>query len=419
MTKHRPFKSPFVKDFELVEQRDGNIRRYPHTEQLPRILQAVKKEFYSQLPRHWAQVDRSASDRDKYRLRILMRAFSIHFNAFRTDELGCFSIYDADLVPQLAVVQKITEHTMRGAVHTFSFYTGPGFHQELYLAGRRLRFSDHCIRRFFQRIPQAFGDTLTQFLNTFFCKPYMILNCNYSTAFAFFAWDESLLIFPFHDDGSEFVVLTTLSAKETKSLRPSLPVHFVNLGFGPTFTGPLILRENLREAMERMVYQWARGVKGAAFRHRKQWPSWAQCASSYLKSFGGINTEPGMRLEFCGGVTGPCGIKIDAGQTELYDEVKDYERVCPGHDWQLLVAQRDSPGYLFGKSKLSIPYHYNPDRVMVDTGWLDDRFMEALNLHTSTIPVGGGNTPAEPLGIVTNFQLLPELATPKFEYLKR
>src|SRR5689334_10740737 len=40
-TKHNPFQSIYRENFEVVEQRRGKVRWYPHTEQLPVLLRAL------------------------------------------------------------------------------------------------------------------------------------------------------------------------------------------------------------------------------------------------------------------------------------------------------------------------------------------------------------------------------------------
>ena len=39
--KHEPFQSIFRPDFEVVEERQGRVRLYPHTAQLPLLHRAL------------------------------------------------------------------------------------------------------------------------------------------------------------------------------------------------------------------------------------------------------------------------------------------------------------------------------------------------------------------------------------------
>jgi len=55
--KHLPFESIYRQDFQVVEQRQGNVTLYPHTDQLPVLLRALNLEFYGALPDRVARVD--------------------------------------------------------------------------------------------------------------------------------------------------------------------------------------------------------------------------------------------------------------------------------------------------------------------------------------------------------------------------
>ncbi len=58
MPKHVPFASIYRPRFEVVEERRGNVSRYPHTEQLPLLLRALNLEFYTPLPGHIARTNK-------------------------------------------------------------------------------------------------------------------------------------------------------------------------------------------------------------------------------------------------------------------------------------------------------------------------------------------------------------------------
>ena len=45
MTSYLPFNSKYLPDFQVVEEREGNISRFPHTDQLPKLLRALNLEF--------------------------------------------------------------------------------------------------------------------------------------------------------------------------------------------------------------------------------------------------------------------------------------------------------------------------------------------------------------------------------------
>jgi hypothetical protein len=62
MKKYLPFDSSYLANFQVVEQREGNISRFPHTDQLPVLLRALNNEFRSGLPDRIARVDHRAND---------------------------------------------------------------------------------------------------------------------------------------------------------------------------------------------------------------------------------------------------------------------------------------------------------------------------------------------------------------------
>jgi hypothetical protein len=61
MTNYLPFNSIYLPDFHVVEDWDGNISRFPHTAQLPKLCRALNLEFRSGLPDKIARVDHRAN----------------------------------------------------------------------------------------------------------------------------------------------------------------------------------------------------------------------------------------------------------------------------------------------------------------------------------------------------------------------
>jgi len=68
--KHLPFDSIYRSNCEVVEERHGHRRLYPHTEQLPVLLRALNLEFYGGLPGRIARVDRRGDGFHKLMLRL-------------------------------------------------------------------------------------------------------------------------------------------------------------------------------------------------------------------------------------------------------------------------------------------------------------------------------------------------------------
>src|SRR3954465_9004205 len=101
--KHIPFQSIFRQEFEVVEQRQGNIRLYPHTSQLPILLRALNLEFYTALPDRIARVDHRGDGFHKIVLRHAALMFCSYLNGSRKDELRLFALPNPSLVTKVAI----------------------------------------------------------------------------------------------------------------------------------------------------------------------------------------------------------------------------------------------------------------------------------------------------------------------------
>jgi hypothetical protein len=85
--KHLPFQSIYRSDFEVVEDRHGKVRLFPHTGQLPVLHRALNLEFLGPLPGRIARVDRRADDLHKIQLRTAALLYASTVNASRPDAL--------------------------------------------------------------------------------------------------------------------------------------------------------------------------------------------------------------------------------------------------------------------------------------------------------------------------------------------
>ena len=146
--QHAPFQSLYRDNFQVVEERRGKIRLYPHTEQLSVLLNALNSEFYSRLPPRIARVDHRADGFHKITLKHSAIMFCGFINGTRADELRLYALPDPDLVYRLTVVQQLSENARQGVSHRFRFYGGEDFFPEIHLSGKRLVFTDHVLQRF-------------------------------------------------------------------------------------------------------------------------------------------------------------------------------------------------------------------------------------------------------------------------------
>src|ERR1035437_957301 len=155
--KHNPFQSNYREEFEVVEQKIGNVTLYPHTDQLPQLHRALNLEFLGPLPGRIARVDKRADDFHKILLRRAALMYCSVLNDARSDQLRLYAMPDADRVTRLAIAQQITESTPLGRVHRFRFYGPDGFFPEVRLSGKRVPCGGPAAHLFSGPFPTAGG----------------------------------------------------------------------------------------------------------------------------------------------------------------------------------------------------------------------------------------------------------------------
>jgi hypothetical protein len=237
--KHNPFKSDYRLNFEVVEERLENVSIYPHREQLPVLLRALNQDFAATLPARIARVDERANDFEKLQRLVAVDYFCHFVNASRSDGLQLFNLLDLNRVAQVAIVQQVTMHTPRGPLHHFRFYAGEQFNTEIYCSGRRLRFTDHALKRFTSRTPGRFGDDLKSFLVAVYEWPLIALPCGRGTALVT-RFEDSVIAMPFEQQGEYIVVLSCLTIHEIHSLRCGFPAYPFCFHYRPDYRVPRV-----------------------------------------------------------------------------------------------------------------------------------------------------------------------------------
>jgi hypothetical protein len=235
--KHLPFQSPYRQAFEVVEQRQGPLRLYPHTDQLPLVLRALNLEFYGGLPGYIARVDERGDGFHKILLKEAAGGFCSLVNGSRKDELRLFSLLDPDLVCRVTIVQQMTCDTSRGPIHSFRFYGGEDFFPEIYLAGKRVLFTDHVLQRFSSRVANPLGADLTFLLMTFFGSPPVSMGVGKGRAFICIHWD-TVVAFTYNETDEEILLTTCLTINEINSLTLDMPPRVLHMHYGPAYTRP-------------------------------------------------------------------------------------------------------------------------------------------------------------------------------------
>jgi hypothetical protein len=164
--KHTTFQSSYKPEFDVVEQREGRLRLYPHTEQLPTLLRALNLEFYGGLPARLARLDARGTGFDKIVLRHAALMYCACINAARKDSLRLVALPDHDLVTRITIAQRITEE------------------------------ADHVLKRFDQRVPTHIGEDLTFFLLAFYDCPVISMPIRPGRALIILR-DKDILGFPY------------------------------------------------------------------------------------------------------------------------------------------------------------------------------------------------------------------------------
>ena len=307
--KHEPFQSIFRPDFEVVEERQGHCRLYPHTAQLPLLHRALNLEFLGALPGHIARVDKRADGFHKIMLRRAALMFTGLINDARTDQLRLYAMPDADRVTRLAIAQQITENTPLGRVHRFRFYGPDGFFPEVRLSGKRIAFAEHVLQRFTERVPNAVGTDVTNLLLAFYGNNIIGLPVGPGRAFIM-AYHDSILGFTYKETEDEYFLTTCLTVNEMSSLREETPVRAYDFHYGEAFTEPADRKEPIK-AMKDYIEIWrqrtpfsddALKTKAAAKEKRLPWSRLAQRIRDIILIEG---HGPGSEIEFVDYIPGP------------------------------------------------------------------------------------------------------------------
>jgi hypothetical protein len=308
--KHIPFQSIYREQFEVVEQKLGNVSLYPHTDQLPILHRALNLEFLGPLPPRIARVDKRADAFHKIMRYTAAFMYCLNINRARADRLRLYSLPDADLVIQVTVVQQISEDTPLGRTHRFRFYGPDGFLPEIRLSGKRIAFADHVLQRFTERVPYRVGEDLTNLLMAFFGCELISLPVGPGRAFITH-FDGSILAFTFKETDDEYFITTCLTVNEMNSLREETPVRAYNFHYGETFTPPAERTTDPVADMHEAYRLWQERApfKGNFAPQRrpaqKPEPNWSAVAQRIREIALVDGHGPGSHIEFRDYIPGP------------------------------------------------------------------------------------------------------------------
>ncbi len=340
--KHELFQSIYRPDFEVVEERQGRLRCYPHTEQLPRLHRALNLEFRNALPDHMARTDKRGNGFQKNLLKHAGQAFCNIFNATRTDGLHLQALPDADLVTRLVVVQQITEETRRGALHRFKYFGGVDFQPDIRISGKPLVFTDHVLERFSTRVPKRLGENLGMLLLSFFNSPIIALPVGPGLAFILL-YQGTILAFPFELEQDELLFKTCLTIQEMNNLERQVPPLAFNVHYGPAYAVPRIRHWFPAMWVEDFYTKWERKVPmPSAMPDLVAGMRWHRVAHlikdlEVMKGHG-----PGTTFSFLDHIPGPYTMEFPPARPEQQvDERQMHKNILPENDWDLAFDHRD------------------------------------------------------------------------------
>lgn len=341
--KQVPFDSTLRPNFAVVEQRQGAVSYFPHTDQLPVLHRALNLDFRGALPSGIAKVNVTSDGWRKVLLGSAVEFFAHLVNGGRQDGLTLFRLHDRNLLAHIAVVQQVTENTRLGPCHRFKFYAGTDFAPEIYLSGKEIIFAQHALERFNERVPHIAGEALSAFLLHFLSGQFVAAPVNGGRAFLMPADNEGgFIAFPFKESESEFFITTCLTMKEIHDLVLELPTQGFNFHYDRPFTAPKVRHWNVVKRASDFCEAWDR-KHVVRFRARSiADKNWYRAASFLKKIMTDQGHGPGSQIYFLDDLPGPSMADYKPGATPgRWDELVEYQRVAPKYDWAKILAERD------------------------------------------------------------------------------
>ncbi len=355
MKKCFSFNSKYLPNFHVVEQREGNLRKLPHTDQLPKLLEALKKEFRDGIPDKIARVDYRSNGFMKIQRFFAAMLFCSHLNRARQDNLRLFALTDRNLVTGISIVQHITQQDDGAPIHRFKFYGGGTLFLDFHLNGRRIAFANHTIERFSERLPNAAGTDLTNLFKVVFGSPAVLMLCNETPCFVY-GCDKSIIALPVRDSDTdnEFFFPTCLSINEINKLEMLTPTPAYALHYESDYTMPTVRNWNPIEKAAACFDVWTRKVQPSPPPPtRADNMSWSDMGHKITDVAKDQGHGEGSQIVFFDQTPGPCTIKLVPGNQELrYTDLDWLEKNCPGKDWKQIIARVKTENPLwFGGAK--------------------------------------------------------------------
>ena len=343
-TKCWPFESAYLQDFIVLEEHDGNVCKFPHTNLLPKLLRALNLEFHAHLPQKVASADARASDYVKLFRHTAAILYCGYINQARPDKIRLQALLDRNRVSRISIVQQSTEDQAKGPLHRFKFYAGQDFFTEVHVNGRRIVVAEHVLKRFSERIPNPAGTDLTVFLDLLFTSPALLMQCGDSAALVY-PNGKSIIAFPVwpSDSDPEYFLATCLTGQQINDLKCiEIPVAYTP-HYDPVCEEPEVRNWNPVLAQVALYLLWKKQVsmQQAETPQIKEmtWAAGAMQIKDFLEKQGhGI----GSKFLFRDNIFGPSTVKLRPTEQEPRHAVLDeLKKLQPQTDWaQMMMNQK-------------------------------------------------------------------------------
>lgn len=239
MIRHWPFASPYLRDFEVLEERREGRRLFPRTDQLPVLSKAINREFEQGLTTRLANTDERANTWRKLQLSEAVQGFCSIINAARPDHLHVCPYHTPTLLTRVAVVQHISETGPDGLAHRFRFFADDDFLPDVFLAGKPMAFASHAIDRYAERALRTAFHPLAVFLYHFFATAKLPVLLNGNRPAVAFLNGGSMVAMPYKENSDEYFFLTTLGPEQINALSVPDPLPPMHLHYGPAYNPPV------------------------------------------------------------------------------------------------------------------------------------------------------------------------------------
>jgi hypothetical protein len=314
-----------MRHLDLVEERQGSTRLFPHTKQLPCLYNAIKHEFLSGISSRLARTDHRADPYRKFMLSHVMEGFCMLFNNGRANGLVAFPYFTRQGVAQLTIVQEISQSGALGKIHRYRFFDGKQFLPSVHLSGKPVAFTTHVLDRFRQRAAKVAHVNFGELLRVMFTVPVLGLRANgHGMALAPEFWS---LAFPFLEHDTEILFTTCLTDNELRELTPLEPPRLLMFHYGQEYQVPRSRKctaTGVREITASYVAQWRQCQIDTynSMPARAEWfRGWSLLAKSHywhsyakrLETGSHPDWDPNWKWDFLEGLYGPCMLPSPSG----------------------------------------------------------------------------------------------------------